>query len=265
MLQMKYVKVALNSCSIRERIDINMYYKCWGYDHHANECKEADKKKQCRKCGEKGHHSGESKNDAYCIKCNRVKHAAGSAQCMAFKDALRKGRRRRGKRAIGRPEGARMSETGEPRTRRGQATLQKTRRRRALRMPPRVSKGKGERGGTASQGGEPSISPTPDPMLKLEILQCNTNRSQASMGPLQGAVRPCRWWRGLSNRSDARGDAGGSFVLLAGSPMPARLERTGEKQRTAQPSGSTTKVVARELANPGSMNAFSQGWASPWE
>jgi hypothetical protein len=67
---------------------------------------------------------------------------------------------------------------------------------------------------------------------------------------LQGAVRPCRWWRGLSNRSDARGDAGGSFALLAGSPMPARVERTGEKQRTAQPSGSTTEVVARELANP---------------
>lgn len=65
---MKYVKVALSSCSIRERIDINMYYKCWGYDHHANECKEVDKKKQCRKCGEEGHHSGESKNDAYCIK-----------------------------------------------------------------------------------------------------------------------------------------------------------------------------------------------------
>jgi hypothetical protein len=72
---------------------------------------------------------------------------------------------------------------------------------------------------------------------------------------LQGAVRPCRWWRGLSNRSDARGDAGGSFALLAGSPMPARVERTGEKQRTAQPSGSTTKVVARELANPGEIRA----------
>jgi hypothetical protein len=71
----------------------------------------------------------------------------------------------------------------------------------------------------------------------------------------QGAVRPCRWWRGLSNRSDARGDAGGSFALLAGSPMPARVERTGEKQRTAQPSGSTTKVVARELANPGEIRA----------
>jgi hypothetical protein len=67
--------------------------------------------------------------------------------------------------------------------------------------------------------------------------------------------RPCRWWRGLSNRNDARGDAGGSFALLAGSPMPARFERTGEKQRTAQPSGSTTKVVARELANPGEIRA----------
>jgi hypothetical protein len=52
-------------------------------------------------------------------------------------------------------------------------------------MPPRVSKGKGERGGTASQGGKPSISPTTDPMLKLEILQCNTNRSQSSMGLLE--------------------------------------------------------------------------------
>ncbi|KAH0813360.1 hypothetical protein GEV33_009431 [Tenebrio molitor] len=58
-----------------------------------------------------------------------------------------------------------------------------------------------------------------------------------------------------NNRNDAWGDAGGSFALLAGSPMPARLERTGKKQRTAQPSGSTTKVVARELANPGQIRA----------
>jgi hypothetical protein len=44
-------------------------------------------------------------------------------------------------------------------------------------------------------------------------------------------------------------------VLLVGSAMPARLERTGEKQRTAQASGSTTEVVARELANPGEIRA----------
>jgi hypothetical protein len=59
----------------------------------------------------------------------------------------------------------------------------------------------------------------------------------------------------VRSRNDARGDAGGSFALLVGSPMPARVERTGEKQRTAQPSGSTTKVVARELANPGEIRA----------
>jgi hypothetical protein len=44
-------------------------------------------------------------------------------------------------------------------------------------------------------------------------------------------------------------------ALLAGSLMSARVERTDEKQRTAQPSGSTTKVVARELANPGEIRA----------
>jgi hypothetical protein len=90
MLQMKNVKVGLNSCSIRERVDIRMCYKCWGYDHHASECIEVYKKNQCRKCGEEGHHSGECKNDAYCIKCNRAGHAAGSTQCKAFKDALKK-------------------------------------------------------------------------------------------------------------------------------------------------------------------------------
>jgi hypothetical protein len=58
---------------------------------------------------------------------------------------------------------------------------------------------------------------------------------QVRSGPLQGAVRPCRWWRGLSNRSDARGDAGGSFALLAGSPMPARVERTGENKGRLNP------------------------------
>jgi hypothetical protein len=85
--------------------------------------------------------------------------------------------------------------------------------------------------------------------------QVRSGQVRSGQVPLQGAVRPCRWWRGLSNRSEVRGDAGGSFALLAGSPMPARLERTGEKQRTAQPSGSTTKVVARELANPGEIRA----------
>jgi hypothetical protein len=44
-------------------------------------------------------------------------------------------------------------------------------------------------------------------------------------------------------------------LSLAGPPMPARLERTGEKQRTAQPSESTMKVVARELAYPGEIRA----------
>jgi hypothetical protein len=78
---------------------------------------------------------------------------------------------------------------------------------------------------------------------------------QVKVQPLQGAVRPCRWWRGLTNPSEARGDAGGSFALLGGSPIPARLERPGEKQRTAQPSGSTAEVVARELANPGEIRA----------
>jgi hypothetical protein len=96
----------------------------------------------------------------------------------------------------------------------------------------------------SSDGGEPPNYPTPD-----------QKKVRSGQVPLQGAVRPCRWWRGLSNRSDARGDAGGSFALLAGSPMPARVERTGEKQRTAQPSGSTTEVVARELAIPGEIRA----------
>jgi hypothetical protein len=96
----------------------------------------------------------------------------------------------------------------------------------------------------SSDGGEPPNYPTPD-----------QKKVRSGQVPLQGAVRPCRWWRGLSNGSDAPGDAGGSFAFLAGSPMPARLELTGEKQRTAQPSGSTTKVVARELANPGEIRA----------
>jgi hypothetical protein len=90
MLQMKNVKIGLNSCSIRESVDIRMCYKCWGYEHHANKCMEVDKKDQFRKCGEEGYHSGECKNGAYCIKCNRAGHAARSTQCKAFKDALKK-------------------------------------------------------------------------------------------------------------------------------------------------------------------------------
>jgi hypothetical protein len=65
--------------------------------------------------------------------------------------------------------------------------------------------------------------------------QVRSGQVRSGQVPLQGAVRPCRWWRGLSNRSDARGDAGGSFALLAGSPMPARVERTGENKGRLNP------------------------------
>jgi hypothetical protein len=51
--------------------------------------------------------------------------------------------------------------------------------------------------------------------------QVRSGQVRSGQVPLQGAVRPCRWWRGLSNRNDARGDAGGSFALLVGSPMPS--------------------------------------------
>jgi hypothetical protein len=95
----------------------------------------------------------------------------------------------------------------------------------------------------------------PKGRVPMRLPLSKKEKKKVRSGPLQGAVRPCRWWRGLSNRKDARGDAGGSFALLAGSPMPARLERTGEKQKTAQPSASTTEVLARELANPGDIRA----------
>jgi SH3-like domain-containing protein len=97
LLGKKSVKIGLNSCTIQERIDVEICYKCWGYNHKAKDCEQTDKKNLCRKCGEEGHLSKECVNEAYCIKCNKAGHAVGSAQCRHFKEALAKERRARAK------------------------------------------------------------------------------------------------------------------------------------------------------------------------
>jgi hypothetical protein len=97
LLSKRSVKIGLNSCTIQERIDVEICYKCWGYNHKAKDCEQTDKKNRCRKCGEEGHLSKACANEAYCIKCNRARHAVGSAQCRYFKEALANERRVRAK------------------------------------------------------------------------------------------------------------------------------------------------------------------------
>ncbi|KAJ3619133.1 hypothetical protein MTP99_005919 [Tenebrio molitor] len=55
LLSKRSVKIGLNSCTIHERIDVEICYKCWDYNHKAKDCEQTDKKNRCRKCGEEGH------------------------------------------------------------------------------------------------------------------------------------------------------------------------------------------------------------------
>jgi hypothetical protein len=38
LLSKRSVKIGLNSCTIQERIDVEICYKCWGYNHKAKDC-----------------------------------------------------------------------------------------------------------------------------------------------------------------------------------------------------------------------------------
>lgn len=95
VMQSKKILIGWNSCHIEEYINVKRCFKCCGYNHKSNDCKN---KLSCLKCGGE-HKINECKADHFkCVNCSvvvnkwRVKldtnHPANSKQCPVYKKKI---------------------------------------------------------------------------------------------------------------------------------------------------------------------------------
>ncbi|XP_053960544.1 uncharacterized protein LOC128864809 [Anastrepha ludens] len=88
VLELGHLKVGWVRCRVTEVTSPRRCYRCWAYDHVATACKEPDRTKLCRRCGKEGHQAASCKNDEKCALCTGA-HAAGSAKCPRYQEAVR--------------------------------------------------------------------------------------------------------------------------------------------------------------------------------
>ncbi|XP_053968693.1 mucin-5AC-like [Anastrepha ludens] len=88
VLELGHLKVGWVRCRVTEVTSPRRCYRCWAYDHGATACKEPDRTKLCRRCGKEGHQAASCKNDEKCALCTGA-HAAGSAKCPRYQEAVR--------------------------------------------------------------------------------------------------------------------------------------------------------------------------------
>ena len=73
------LRIELNWCKVEERVNLTQCYRCWGYGHTADTCKEeTDRRDDCKRCGESGHRRRECEKDQRCPICNKEGHSAGT-------------------------------------------------------------------------------------------------------------------------------------------------------------------------------------------
>ncbi|XP_054746369.1 uncharacterized protein LOC129250808 [Anastrepha obliqua] len=89
VLEAQRVRIGWVSCRVRKVDSPKRCFKCWGYDHVAQKCKEQiDRSGLCRKCGQEGHKALTCKNPEQCALC-KGNHAAVSYKCPLAKKARR--------------------------------------------------------------------------------------------------------------------------------------------------------------------------------
>ena len=92
LLKKKGIKTGLTWCKIREMLDIQKCYRCWGFEERARECKEKYIRKYCIKYGKEGLQKKDCKEEEYCPLCQEGGYMTTKGRCKIFWRALRNAR-----------------------------------------------------------------------------------------------------------------------------------------------------------------------------
>ena len=89
------IRIECNWCKVEERINPTQCYKCWEYGHKMAMCLAgADRRGDCRNCGEKGHQQKDCDRKKYCPVCNMTGPRARTGGYPEMRHALRMMRER---------------------------------------------------------------------------------------------------------------------------------------------------------------------------
>lgn len=97
LIQAGKVNIGWTVCRLREYVRPRTCYRCLGYGHMAQVCKNADRSKRCRRCGEEGHLAKICAKEPKCMLCEdstggTQNHIAGSSRCPKYRSALKQAR-----------------------------------------------------------------------------------------------------------------------------------------------------------------------------
>ncbi|CAH1107096.1 unnamed protein product [Psylliodes chrysocephalus] len=92
----KEVRIGWTRCRVKERVDVGRCYRCGSINHIARDCKEPPMGEKCRKCGDEGHKAADCKEEKlYCWTCKTDGHRNASFKCPVFRNAVKKGERKK--------------------------------------------------------------------------------------------------------------------------------------------------------------------------
>lgn len=89
LIKMGRIRIGWVNCRVRKWVRLERCFRCQQYGHRTNDCKGADRKGVCRKCGSNSHIEKECTEKPFCLTCNSEGHSNNQSKCPAYRKLMR--------------------------------------------------------------------------------------------------------------------------------------------------------------------------------
>ena len=94
LLRLGKIRIGWVACCIREHAEVARCFRCLGYGHGSQGCRNPDRKNACWRCGATGNLARICKATPRCLTCldrgdKEIAHVSGGGSCPIFRKELR--------------------------------------------------------------------------------------------------------------------------------------------------------------------------------